>query len=95
MSTVFPVTEWVWADGEVVPWKDATLHVMSHVVHYGSSVFEGIRAYASDQGPMYFRYPEHMRRLRESAGIYRMQLRLDGRRAQSRNQRPDCPERPQ
>ena len=73
MSTVFPVTEWVWADGEVVPWRDATLHVMSHVVHYGSSVFEGIRAYASGQGPMYFRYPEHMRRLRESASIYRMQ----------------------
>jgi branched-chain amino acid aminotransferase len=72
MSNAFPATEWIWADGEVVRWQDATLHVMSHVVHYGSSVFEGMRAYATKQGPMYFRYAEHMRRLRESAAIHRM-----------------------
>ena len=47
----FPVTEWIWADGEFVRWKDATLHVMSHVVHYGSSVFEGMRCYGTDDGP--------------------------------------------
>ena len=68
----FPVTEWIWADGEFVPWKDATLHVMSHVVHYGSSVFEGMRCYGTAQGPMFFRYDDHMKRLRESAAIHRM-----------------------
>ena len=68
----FPVTEWIWADGEVVRWKDATLHVMSHVVHYGSSVFEGMRCYGTDQGPMFFRCDDHMKRLRESAAIHRM-----------------------
>jgi branched-chain amino acid aminotransferase len=68
----FPATEWVWADGKAVRWQDATIHVMSHVVHYGSSVFEGMRAYGTRQGPMYFRYAEHMKRLRESAAIHRM-----------------------
>ncbi len=73
MSNAFPATEWIWADGKVVRWQDATLHVMSHVVHYGSSVFEGMRAYATKQGRMYFRYADHMQRLRESAAIYRME----------------------
>ena len=73
MSSGFPATEWIWAEGKVVRWEEATLHVMSHVVHYGSSVFEGMRAYATRQGRMYFRYPEHMQRLRESAAIYRME----------------------
>jgi len=68
----FPLTGWIWADGEIVPWKDATLHVMSHVVHYGSSVFEGIRCYGTGLGPVFFRYDDHMRRLRESAAIHRM-----------------------
>lgn len=68
----FPATDWIWADGKVVRWQDATLHVMSHVVHYGSSVFEGMRAYGTKNGPMFFRYAEHMRRLRESAAIHRM-----------------------
>jgi len=70
--SAFPATEWVWADGKIVRWQDATLHVMSHVVHYGSSVFEGMRAYGTKNGPMFFRYAEHMQRLRESAAIYRM-----------------------
>ena len=73
MSAAFPATEWIWADGKVVRWQDATLHVMSHVVHYGSSVFEGMRAYATKQGRMYFRWAEHMQRLRESSAIYRME----------------------
>ena len=68
----FPATEWIWADGKVVRWQDANLHVMSHVVHYGSSVFEGMRCYATEQGPMFFRCADHMRRLRESAAIHRM-----------------------
>ena len=70
--SAFPATEWVWADGKIVRWQDATLHVMSHVVHYGSSVFEGMRAYGTKNGPMFFRLDEHMRRLRDSALIHRM-----------------------
>ena len=50
----------IWRDGELVAWQDATIHVMSHVVHYGSSVFEGIRCYETPSGPAVFRLPEHM-----------------------------------
>ena len=71
-------TEWVWRDGEIIPWDDAHLHVMSHVVHYGSSVFEGIRFYNTPAGPAVFRLPDHMRRFVNSARIYRMDLRLTG-----------------
>jgi branched-chain amino acid aminotransferase len=70
-------TEWIWKDGAFVRWEDATLHVMSHVVHYGSSVFEGIRCYATPRGPAVFRLREHMRRLVDSARIYRMPLLHD------------------
>ncbi|GMV08865.1 MAG: branched chain amino acid aminotransferase [Gemmatimonadetes bacterium SCN 70-22] len=68
-------TEKIWRDGELVNWEDATLHVMSHVVHYGSSVFEGIRCYDTPNGGAVFRLREHMRRLLDSARIYRMPLR--------------------
>src|SRR3954471_20415126 len=64
----------IWRDGKFVDWEDATIHVMSHVVHYGSSVFEGIRCYAQPQGSAVFRLPEHMQRLIDSAKIYRMEL---------------------
>ena len=63
-------TENIWHNGKLIPWEDAKIHVMSHVVHYGSSVFEGIRCYT----PGVFRLPEHMTRLIESAKIYRMPL---------------------
>jgi branched-chain amino acid aminotransferase len=69
-----PQTEKIWRNGELIPWEEATLHVMSHVVHYGSSVFEGIRCYAQPKGPAIFRAPEHMQRLLDSAKIYRMDL---------------------
>ena len=69
-------TEWIWRDGEIIPWDDAQLHVMSHVVHYGSSVFEGIRFYDTPQGPAAFRLADHMRRFLNSARIYRMDLGL-------------------
>ena len=72
MATQFPRTEWIWKNGRFVPWESATLHVMSHVVHYGSSVFEGIRCYATPDGPAAFRLRDHMRRLRDSARICRM-----------------------
>jgi branched-chain amino acid aminotransferase len=68
----FETTEWIWHDGEVIPWADATLHVMSHVIHYGSSVFEGIRCYRTPRGPAIFRLKEHMRRFDDSRRIYRM-----------------------
>jgi branched-chain amino acid aminotransferase len=62
----------VWHDGEFIKWNDARVHVMSHVLHYGSSVFEGIRCYATKQGPAVFRLKEHMQRFLNSAKIYRM-----------------------
>ena len=75
--TEFDRTAWIWKDGGFVRWEDATLHVMSHVVHYGSSVFEGIRCYDTPRGPAIFRLPEHIRRLLDSARVYRMPLRHD------------------
>jgi branched-chain amino acid aminotransferase len=68
-------TERIWRDGTLIAWDDARIHVMSHVVHYGSSVFEGIRVYETPQGPAIFRVREHMRRLHDSARIYRIPLR--------------------
>ena len=62
----------VWRDGEFVAWDDARVHVMSHVLHYGSSVFEGIRCYRTRRGPAVFRLREHMQRFLNSAKIYRM-----------------------
>src|SRR6476469_6263882 len=67
-------TQKIWRDGQLVAWEDANIHVMSHVVHYGSSVFEGIRCYATPRGPAVFRLREHMRRLLDSCKIYRMAI---------------------
>ncbi|MGZ7029922.1 MAG: branched-chain amino acid transaminase, partial [Terriglobales bacterium] len=67
-------TERIWHNGKLIPWDEATLHVMSHVVNYGSSVFEGIRCYAHPKGPAIFRAQEHMQRLLDSAKIYRMEI---------------------
>lgn len=64
----------IWYNGKLVPYEDATIHVLSHVVHYGSSVFEGIRCYETSQGSGVFRLREHMRRLIDSAKIYRMEI---------------------
>jgi branched-chain amino acid aminotransferase len=68
-------TQKIWRDGQFVDWPDATIHVVSHVVHYGSSVFEGIRCYKTPQGGAIFRLREHIRRLVDSSRIYRMPLR--------------------
>jgi branched-chain amino acid aminotransferase len=62
----------VWHNGQFIKWDDARVHVMSHVLHYGSSVFEGIRCYATKRGPAIFRLQEHIQRLLNSAKIYRM-----------------------
>ena len=68
-------TEWIWHDGTFVRWADATIHVMSHSVQYGSSVFEGIRCYQTPQGPAIFRLQDHLTRLFGSCRIYRMEMR--------------------
>jgi len=67
-------TDKIWHNGKLINWDDATIHVMSHVVHYGSSVFEGIRCYELPSGPAIFRAVEHMQRLVDSAKVYRMDL---------------------
>ena len=67
-------TDKIWHNGKWINWDDATLHVLSHVVSYGSAVFEGIRCYETKQGPAIFRLREHMQRLINSGKIYRMDL---------------------
>src|SRR3954454_18335170 len=69
----FPGTGKIWMNGKLVDWKDASIHVASHVVHYGSAVFEGARCYETARGPACFRLDAHMRRLIDSARIYRME----------------------
>jgi len=69
---VFKEAEWIWKDGEFIPWKDTQVHLLSTVVQFGTSVFEGIRCYSTPQGPAIFRLHEHLRRLLDSARIYRM-----------------------
>ena len=64
----------IWVNGRLVPYEDATVHVLSHALHYGTSVFEGIRCYETERGSAVFRLREHMRRLIDSAKIYRMEL---------------------
>ncbi len=69
-----PKTEYIWMNGDFVAWDDARIHVLSHVVHYGSSWFEGIRAYNTQKGTAIFRLHEHMKRLHLSAKIYHSKL---------------------
>lgn len=66
--------EWIWMNGELVKYADATVHVTAHALHYGSSVFEGVRAYATPDGPAVFRLKEHTRRLVNSAKIAKIEL---------------------
>jgi len=73
----FPGTGTIWMNGKLVDWKDATIHIGSHVIHYGSGVFEGARCYATPKGSAVFRLDEHMVRLINSAKIYRMEYPLD------------------
>ncbi len=64
----------IWHNGQMVPWEQATVHVMAHALHYGSSVFEGIRVYKTPDGPQVFRLTDHMKRFYDSAKIYRMPM---------------------
>ncbi len=66
-------TKQIWRNGRFIPWEEATIHVLSHVVNYGTSVFEGIRCYSTPSGPAIFRMREHIRRWVDSAKIYRME----------------------
>ena len=67
-------TKNIWHNGRLIPFESATIHVMSHVVHYGSSIFEGVRCYSQGEGAGIFRLHEHMQRFRDSGHIYRMPL---------------------
>jgi len=71
-----PITEVekIWMDGELVDWRNATVHVLSHALHYGSAVFEGIRAYETSRGAAVWHLDEHLRRLERSAKLYHMDL---------------------
>ena len=69
-------TEKVWHNGNLIRWDEAHIHVMSHVVNYGSSVFEGIRCYTLPSGPAIFRAPDHIQRLLDSAKIYRIEVKF-------------------
>jgi branched-chain amino acid aminotransferase len=73
----FPGTGTIWMNGSLVDWNEAKIHVASHVVHYGSGVFEGARCYDTPNGPACFRLDAHMRRLIDSARIYRMEPQWD------------------
>jgi len=70
-------SEFIWMNGEFVKWWDAKIHILSHVIHYGSGVFEGIRCYSTNNGPEIFRLKDHLLRLKNSAKMYRMEIPYD------------------
>ena len=70
----FDQSKWVWRNGEIIPWEDATTHVSAHALHYGSGVFEGIRCYETADGPAIFRLDEHLDRLYQSASVHGMDI---------------------
>jgi branched-chain amino acid aminotransferase len=67
-------SKYIWKNGSLIPWKEATTHVLTHALHYGTGVFEGIRAYKTAKGPAIFRVEDHYKRLHNSAKIYGMTL---------------------
>ncbi len=69
-----PLAESIWINGALTPWANAKIHVMSHALHYGTSVFEGIRVYDTPDGPRAFRLTDHIRRLFDSARMYHFPL---------------------
>ena len=92
---------WIWMDGQFVPWRDAKIHVLTHTLHYGMGVFEGVRAYKTDAGPAIFRLKEHTQRLLNSAKIFQMRVPFDAatleqaqRDVVKRNQLESCYIRP-
>ena len=75
MTQAYP--DYIWQNGAIKPWAEATVHVMAHALHYGSSIFEGIRSYDTPNGAKIFRLSDHLKRLEASAKIYEMQLPYD------------------
>ena len=78
---------WIWYDGKMVPWRDATTHVLTHTLHYGMGVFEGVRAYKTADGPAIFRLRDHTDRLFRSAQIFAMKIPFSARRDRGRADR--------
>ena len=74
---MIPTGQQIWMSGRLVPWADANVHVLTHALHYGTGVFDSLRAYATVDGPALFRHREHHERLHRSAGLYGMGLRWD------------------
>jgi branched-chain amino acid aminotransferase len=70
----FEQSKWVWRNGEIIRWEDATTHLSAHAMHYGSGVFEGIRCYATDDGPAIFRLDAHLDRFYASASVYGLEI---------------------
>src|SRR3954464_8241582 len=68
---------WIWHDGKLVPWREATTHVLTHTLHYGLGVFEGVRCYKTASGPAIFRLADHTDRLFNSARIFAMKIPFD------------------
>jgi branched-chain amino acid aminotransferase len=96
-----PTVDKIWMDGKMVDWEDCRVHILTHALHYGSGVFEGIRCYATADGPAVFRLTDHMRRLARSAKILRMDIgrtvdeRVDATQDVIRvNEVPECYIRP-
>jgi branched-chain amino acid aminotransferase len=94
-------TDLIWHNGEFVAWEDAKIHVLTHGLHYGTGVFEGIRCYETERGPAVFRHVEHLERLERSAKLYYMelpytveQLRIATKELIARNGLPSCYIRP-
>jgi len=73
----FDQSKWVWRNGEIIRWEDANTHVSAHALHYGSGVFEGIRCYATEDGPAIFRLNAHLDRFYASAGVYGLEIPYD------------------
>lgn len=97
----FPQTEWIWMNGEYLPWAEAHVHVSAHALHYGSSVFEGIRAYPTPTGPAVLGLDAHVRRLFDSCRLVRMEVPYTPEQVQAtilelvrRNRHADCYIRP-
>ena len=90
----FSGTGKVWMNGKIVDWADANIHIASHVIHYGSAVFEGARCYKTPKGSAFFRLDAHMRRLYDSARIYRMDYDVDLRGADAGRHRHGHRQRP-
>ena len=86
-------SELIWHNGEFVAWEDAKVHVLTHGLHYGTGVFEGIRCYETDRGPAIFRHLDHLDRLERSAKLYYMDMPFTSRAAARRDARADRAQR--